>query len=164
MKKLFTLVLMVVCVNIALLAQYSVKFQLNDSTGEGEPYATVRIYRASDTTRVVKTGVTDLNGAFKQQLATPGDYLAVISAVGKTSVQRDFQLSHNNKVVDMGTIVIKNADNMLSGVTVTAHAPVITKEIDRIAYNVQNDDDSKTNTAFEMLRKVPLVKIGRAHV
>lgn len=159
MKKLFTLVLMVACVNIALLAQYSVKFQLNDSTGEGEPYATVRIYRASDTTRVVKTGVTDLNGAFNQQLATPGDYLAVISAVGKTSVQRDFQLSHNNKVVDLGTIVIKNADNMLSGITVTAHAPVITKEIDRIAYNVQNDDDSKTNTAFEMLRKVPLVTV-----
>ncbi len=47
MKKLLTLVLLVVCVNMALLAQYSVKFQLNDSTGEGEPYATVRIYRAS---------------------------------------------------------------------------------------------------------------------
>ncbi|MCI5981317.1 MAG: TonB-dependent receptor, partial [Muribaculaceae bacterium] len=134
MKKLFTLVLLVVCVNMALLAQYSVKFQLNDSTGEGEPYATVRIYRASDTTRVVTTGVTNLDGSYKQQFASPGDYLAVISAVGKVSVQRDFQLSHNNKVVDLGTIVIKNADNMLSGVTVTAHAPVISKEIDRIAY------------------------------
>ncbi|MDY6259910.1 MAG: outer membrane beta-barrel family protein [Bacteroidales bacterium] len=159
MKKLFTLVLLVVCVNMALLAQYSVKFQLNDSTGEGEPYATVRIYRASDTTRVVTTGVTNLDGSYKQQFASPGDYLAVISAVGKVSVQRDFQLSHNNKVVDLGTIVIKNADNMLSGVTVTAHAPVISKEIDRIAYNVQNDDDAKTNTAFEMLRKVPLVTV-----
>ena len=49
MKKLLTLVLLVVCVNMTLLAQYSVKFQLNDSTGQGEPYATVRIYRASDT-------------------------------------------------------------------------------------------------------------------
>lgn len=125
MKKLFTLVLLVVCVNMALLAQYSVKFQLNDSTGEGEPYATVRIYRASDTTRVVTTGVTNLDGSYKQQFASPGDYLAVISAVGKVSVQRDFQLSHNNKVVDLGTIVIKNADNVLSGVTVTAHAPFL---------------------------------------
>lgn len=159
MKKLLTLVLLVVCVNMTLLAQYSVKFQLNDSTGQGEPYATVRIYRASDTTRVVTTGVTSLDGSYKQQLASPGNYLAVISAVGKVSVQRDFQLSHNNKTVDLGTIVIKDADNVLSGVTITAHAPVVTKEIDRIAYNVQNDDDAKTNTALEMLRKVPLVTV-----
>ena len=67
MKKLLTLVLLVVCVNMTLLAQYSVKFQLNDSTGQGEPYATVRIYRASDTARVVTTGVTSLDGSYKQQ-------------------------------------------------------------------------------------------------
>ncbi len=47
MKKLLTLVLLVVCVNMTLLAQYSVKFQLNDSTGQGE-----QIGRASCRERV----------------------------------------------------------------------------------------------------------------
>ncbi|MCC8039373.1 MAG: outer membrane beta-barrel family protein [Bacteroidales bacterium] len=47
----------------------------------------------------------------------------------------------------------------LNEVTVTAQRPLVTKEIDRIGYDVQADDESKTATLSDILRKVPLVSV-----
>ena len=49
--------------------------------------------------------------------------------------------------------------NLLDKVIITAHRPQIRQEIDRISYDVQTDDESKSQTALDMLRKVPLVTI-----
>ncbi len=35
----------------------------------------------------------------------------------------------------------------------------MTKEIDRIGYDVQADEESKTNTVIDMMRKVPMVSV-----
>ena len=47
----------------------------------------------------------------------------------------------------------------LSEVEVVAMRPLIKTEIDRLSYDVQADGDSKTSTAIDMLRKVPLVSV-----
>ena len=47
----------------------------------------------------------------------------------------------------------------LEGVTVTAQRQLIKQEIDRIGYEVQADENSKTENVFDMLRKVPMVTI-----
>lgn len=47
----------------------------------------------------------------------------------------------------------------LSEIEVKAIRPLIKTDIDRLAYDVQADADSRTNTALEMLRKVPLVAV-----
>ena len=47
----------------------------------------------------------------------------------------------------------------LEGVTVTAQRQLIRQEIDRIGYEVQADENSKTENVFDMLRKVPMVTI-----
>ena len=45
------------------------------------------------------------------------------------------------------------------GVTVTAQRQLIKQEVDRTTYDVQADNDSKTQTAMDMLRKVPMVTV-----
>ena len=50
-------------------------------------------------------------------------------------------------------------DNILDGVTVTAQRQLIKQEVDRTTYDVQADNDSKTQTAMDMLRKVPMVTV-----
>ena len=50
-------------------------------------------------------------------------------------------------------------DKNLDGVTVTAMRQLIKQDIDRIGYDVQADEDSKTRTVMDMLRKVPMVTI-----
>ena len=47
----------------------------------------------------------------------------------------------------------------LDGVTVKAQRQLIKQEIDRIGYDVQADEDSKTENVLDMLRKVPMVTI-----
>ena len=47
----------------------------------------------------------------------------------------------------------------LEGVTVTAQRQLIKQDIDRIGYDVQADEDSKTENVLDMLRKVPMVTI-----
>lgn len=50
-------------------------------------------------------------------------------------------------------------EKLLSGVTVKAKRQLVKTEIDRIGYDVQGDEDSKTENVLEMLRKVPLVTV-----
>ncbi|MBQ8989622.1 MAG: TonB-dependent receptor family protein [Prevotella sp.] len=47
----------------------------------------------------------------------------------------------------------------LEGVEIKAQRQLIKQEIDRIGYDVQADDESKTQTVLDMLRKVPMVTV-----
>ena len=47
----------------------------------------------------------------------------------------------------------------LGEVDVVATKPLVVKEIDRIGYDVQADEDSKTSTVQDVLRKVPMVTV-----
>jgi len=47
----------------------------------------------------------------------------------------------------------------LEGVEIKAQRQLVKQEIDRIGYDVQADDESKTQTVLDMLRKVPMVTV-----
>ena len=47
----------------------------------------------------------------------------------------------------------------LEGIEIKAQKQLIKQEIDRIAYDVQADEESKTQTVMDMLRKVPMVTV-----
>ena len=47
----------------------------------------------------------------------------------------------------------------LEGIVVKAQKQLIKQEIDRIGYDVQADEESKTQTVMDMLRKVPMVTV-----
>ena len=44
-------------------------------------------------------------------------------------------------------------------ITVTAQRPLVKQEVDRISYDVKHDEDAKTTTLMEMLKKVPFVTV-----
>ena len=47
----------------------------------------------------------------------------------------------------------------LEGIVVKAQKQLVKQEIDRIGYDVQGDEESKTQTVMDMLRKVPMVTV-----
>ena len=47
----------------------------------------------------------------------------------------------------------------LEGIVIKAQKQLIKQEIDRIGYDVQADEESKTQTVMDMLRKVPMVTV-----
>lgn len=65
-------------------------------------------------------------------------------------------------ILSSDTTAVEQADsiiNLLDKVTVTAYRSQVKLGIDRIGYDVQADDEAKTQTAMDILRKVPLVTI-----
>lgn len=139
---------------------FTVKGLVVDSiTGEGEPYATVRIEKAAALGKAVKMLVTKSDGRFTVSLAEKGKYRLTVSSMGRADIVKDFTLEAGKPAVDLGKMPIHDATNVLAGVEVTAQKPLVTADIDKIGYDVESDPDSKTNTVIEMLRKVPMVTV-----
>lgn len=139
---------------------FTVKGLVVDSiTGEGEPYATVRVEKAAAPDKAVKMLVTKSDGRFTVSLAEKGKYRLTVSSMGRADIVKDFTLEAGKPAVDLGKMPIHDATNVLAGVEVTAQKPLVTADIDKIGYDVESDPDSKTNTVIEMLRKVPMVTV-----
>ncbi|MDY6294420.1 MAG: outer membrane beta-barrel family protein [Bacteroidales bacterium] len=158
-KRIVTLLMLMFCAIGAMAQQLSVQCQVNDSKGEGVPFATIYIYNIGDTTRVVSSGVSDAFGKVDHHLANPGSYLMRVHFVGMASQESTFEVSASSPVAQLGTIVLNTESTMLSEVTVTAQRQLVTAEIDRLTYDVQADADSKTSNVLDMLRKVPMVSV-----
>ena len=159
---------------IALLVSFSVnaaivKGRVYDSTyNEGEPFATVRIYSIPSTPMVPGemqeppkpdyTFITDENGEFSFNIEKDDHYFIEFSAIGKESVFRDID-TRKDKEIDFGDIIMKEDVKNLGEVMVVAQRPLVEMKTDEMTYNVASDNDSKTYTLLEMLRKVPMVSV-----
>lgn len=136
---------------------FSVRLKVLDAEGAPESYATVRIFTPADTLRAVVGGVTDTLGIYSAKLPSAGKYKLSVEIPGKVPLRRDFTLSDAEPDRDLGTFA--SDAEVLGEVVVTAQRPLVTKEIDRIGYDVQADDDAKTSTLSEILRKVPMLNV-----
>ena len=156
----FFFVMMMLTVSAVVMAQTTtVKGVLMDKTlGEAEPFATVRIYKAGTTEKPVAMFLTNESGQFSQEVKGKGNYDVVISSVGKEDLRQTVELG-NEATLDMGTLYIKENENMLAGVEIVAQKPLVKMDVDKMSYNVQEDEDSKSNTVLDMLRKVPMVTV-----
>lgn len=158
--KRLTLLVFSVLSSVAMIAQdFTVRGRAVDTDGEPEIYATVRIFSTNDTAKVVSMGVTDTDGAFSTALKDAGIYRLMIVSVGKTPVVREFEVSVSNPVADLGTITTQSDENLLGEVVVEAAKPLVSVEIDRIAYDVTSDVEASTSMLSETLNKVPLVSV-----
>lgn len=143
----------------AFAQTFNVKGSVRDSIGDPESFATIRIYQLPDTIKPRVSGTTDETGLFNFKLPQAGGYRVNILSFGKKDLNRDIAVDKEWPTVDMGELVMAEESSMLQEVTVTAQRPLVTKEIDRIGYDVQADEESKTSQLDEILKKVPLVSV-----
>lgn len=141
-------------------AQTTIRGVLADSTThEGEPYATVRVYKGTNTKGDADAmSVTDADGNINQKVNGRGRFTIVLSSVGRKTVERKITLS-GQKALDLGTIYIVDDAKQLEGVEVVAQKPLIKMTTDKTTYDVESDVDSKSQTVLDMLRKVPMVTV-----
>ena len=143
----------------AAAAVFNVTGQVTDSIGEPEIFATVRVYSKSDSIKPVSLGTTDDSGFFTQPLKKAGKYRLTVASVGKSLLEREFELTATHQVADLGTLVTHDAGHQLGEVEVVAQRPLVIREIDRLGYDVKADPDASTSNLREILRKVPLVTV-----
>ena len=142
-----------------VMAQTTVKGVLMDETlGESEPFATVRVFKEGKKDKPVAMFLTDENGQFSQEVKGKGKFDIVFSSVGKEDLMKSVTLE-NSGALDLGTLYIKENTTMLKGVEIVAQKPLVKMDVDKMTYNVAEDEDSKSNTVLDMLRKVPMVTV-----
>lgn len=141
-------------------SSFTIKGTVVDSlTSEGELYATVRLKKPGKRAEAVKMAVTDKAGRFTITAPARGKYVLTISSMGRADIVKDIDTNGNGRAIDLGTILIKDDRNELSGVEVVAQKPLVKADIDKLEYDIESDPDSKSNTILEMLRKVPMVTV-----
>ena len=141
------------------MAQTTVKGMLMDETlGESEPFATVRVFKAGKSEKPVAMFLTDENGQFSQEVKGRGKFDIVFSSIGKEDLKKSVELEGKG-ILNLDTLYIKESATMLKGVEIVAQKPLVKMEVDKMSYNVAEDEDSKSNTVLDMLRKVPMVTV-----
>ena len=152
-------VMMMLMISAVMTAQTTVKGVLTDENlGEAEPFATVRVFKHGKTDKPVAMFLTKEDGSFSQQVKGKGHYDIVFSSVGKEDLKQTITLS-NQGTLDLGTLLIKENATMLKGVEIVAQKPLVKMDVDKMSYNVAEDEDAKSNTVLDMLRKVPMVTV-----
>ena len=152
-------VMMMLTLSAVVMAQTTVKGVVMDETlNEGEAFATVRVFKAGKTDKATAMFLTNENGQFTQELKGKGKYDIVFSSVGKEDLRQTVELG-STPTVDMGIIYMKENATMLKGVEIVAQKPLVKMDVDKMSYNVAEDEDSKSYTVLDMLRKVPMVTV-----
>ena len=152
-------VMMMLMMAAVVNAQTTVKGVLMDETlGEAEPFATVRVFKQGKTDKPVAMFLTKDDGTFASEVKGKGKFDIVFSSVGKEDLRVAVTLGQENPL-DLGTVYMKENATMLKGVEIVAQKPLVKMEVDKMSYNVAEDEDSKSNTVLAMLRKVPMVTV-----
>ena len=148
-------------ITTGLVAQ-DIKIQgvvVDSLTREGEPFATIRVYKANDDKEPVAMGTTDLEGRFEQAVKQAGDYRVLFSSVGRKNINLPFTIRKGQTTLSLDTIYVTDDVTRLSGVEIVAQKPLVKMEVDKLSYSVENDIDAKSNSVLDMLRKVPMVTV-----
>lgn len=118
-------------------------------------YVTVVVKDAAD--KAVKSTLTAENGSFQILSLKPGTYQINIAYIGFKA--KIIAVKEASGTIDLGTIKLSASSNQLKEVSIVAAKPILKREVDRIAYDVQADPESTVLTALDMLRKVPMLSV-----
>ena len=164
MKKTIS-VLLFLLFSITLFAQTKgktsipIKGMVIDSlTRETIPYATINILEEKSQDKPVKVFTSDESGKFQSTIENEGDYLLSVQFVSKKQVIKPFSITQETKLIDFGNIELKD-NTELNEVVVTAFKPLVTADIDKITYSMEDDPEALTNSVLDMLKKVPMVTV-----
>jgi uncharacterized protein YxeA len=118
-------------------------------------YVTVALTNPA-TNAPVKSSLSKDDGSFEfGNLPAKAYKLSLISVGYKTKV---IELK-DAATVDLGRLMVSPSSAQLKEVAITAARPLMKQEVDRLSYDVLADPESKTLTALDMIRKVPLLSV-----
>ena len=121
--KTFLTCLMLISSATVMAQTTTVKGTVTDKTlGEGEPFATIRIYKQGKTDKAVAMFLTDKDGAFSHEVEGKGSHDLVVSSIGKADLHQTITLGEKT-VLDLGTLTLSDDAKTLSGVEVVAQKP-----------------------------------------
>ncbi len=137
-----------------------IKGTVSDEKGKKQTAATVMLQRAKDSS-LVKTDITDVNGAFEFADMPAGSYFITITSIGFDNYSSAIFTVTEGKTMEMPAATLKQAAKDLGGVIVKANKPLVEIKADKMVINVENSINATGSNAMELLQKSPGVVVDK---
>ncbi|MFN0728171.1 TonB-dependent receptor domain-containing protein [Polaribacter gochangensis] len=118
-------------------------------------FASVAVLNAADST-LISYASTDIKGNFKVVEISNGKRIFQINLLGYQVYQK--KIDFTGKSLDFGTIILKELDNTLDEVVVSAVIPITIKK-DTMAFNAKAFKVRVDDTVEDLLKKLPGVEV-----
>ncbi|MGI4749310.1 MAG: outer membrane beta-barrel protein [Janthinobacterium lividum] len=158
LKHLLLLVCFFYCINFASAQTKTISISgtVVDSVKQ-TPLGYVTVLLKDAAGKAVKSTLTKDDGSFQLLNVNPAAYQLNIAYVG--FVAKIIPVKEASAKIDLGKIKLSASSNQLKEVSIVAAKPIVRREVDRIAYDVQADPESTVLTALDMIRKVPMLSV-----
>lgn len=121
------------------------------------PAATVLLYSSKDSA-LVSSAMTNENGQFNFKAKT-GSYYIVATSMGYNKVNTASIKLNGEKSYSVPSILLKETENNLNEVVVTAAKPVLERKADKLVFNLDATPSAAGLNALEALKKAPGVVV-----
>src|SRR5579862_5263576 len=123
--------------------------------------ANISLLKTTDSS-TVKTISSDKKGGFSFFNVSKGRYFISISSVGHaTFYSPAFEISGDNRLIQLGTIALKQETRELKSVSVVGTKPFIEQKADRMIVNVDASPSNTGSSVMDVLEKSPGVTIDK---
>lgn len=135
--------------------------QLIDSKTElPTEYANVLLFSYADSSRIAGT-TSNRHGSFSFTNLEAGSYYIQIHFLGYLVKNfNEINLTYQDPVTHLGTIILTGNAIMLDGATVSAQKPIVTYQIDKKVINVDKLVTATSGTAVDVLKNVPSISVN----
>ncbi|WP_295667426.1 TonB-dependent receptor [uncultured Mucilaginibacter sp.] len=131
----------------------------NNLSAEG---ATVILIKYKDSS-IVNTAAAGTNGAFQFTNINADDYLILVSKAGCEKLYSGPYPVKSGQMFTTPDIFLKLTIQKLSGVTINSTRPELEAQPGKLIVNVQNSLSAQGNSAFDILRETPGVRVDNSN-
>ena len=123
-------------------------------------FANVILLSAEDSTSVYKGTISEEDGSFLLENVKDSTYVLKVSFIGYQEELKKIKVKGNT---DLKTIILQEASDALDEVVVNARKPKISRQVDRMVFEVENSTLSTGNT-FDILKRTPGVIVSQGNL
>lgn len=158
MKKIWTLICLLLAFGVANAQTASIKGQLQDAEKAAVAFANVVLYKSADST-MYKVETSDDKGIFKIQGLAAGNYFLKASYIGIGELEQTNIELADGQILDLGVLAFSADGVDLGTATVSASRVMVEVKPDRTVFNVDGTINSTGDDALSLMRKAPGVTV-----
>ncbi len=143
-----------------IYSQSQVKGKLEDQEGSPVAFANIILLDAVDSTSIYKGTISEEDGSFIIEEVKDDRYLLKVSFIGYNEELKSIEVNGDTEIE---TIILSPSNDALDEVTVNGRRPKISRQIDRIVFDVENSTLSTGNT-FDILKRTPGVIVSQGEL
>ena len=131
---------------------------IDSISGEKLEFANISVINAK-WNKIVDGTISNDAGKFSVSGLLSGDYILQIKYLGYKLKEVKFKLTKKNPDLNLKEIGLQIDSKLLGEIKIDEIKPIYESKLDKIIYNVENDNNGGSDDATDILRKAPLLSV-----